>query len=47
MIVFDKSTLHPYFTIKDVVASAFLVIFLSTLSLKEPYTLEDLDMSYI
>lgn len=39
----DKIPFHPYFTVKDILGFLFLLIVLSTLSLKEPYILGDPD----
>nr|ASY98661.1 cytochrome b [Otomantis sp. JZ-2017]WRO45284.1 cytochrome b [Otomantis scutigera] len=39
----DKIPFHPYFTFKDILGFIFLFMFLSILSLKEPYILGDPD----
>nr|AVN67742.1 cytochrome b [Eurycotis opaca] len=40
---FDKIPFHPYFTIKDIMGFIMLIMFLTILSLKEPYILGDPD----
>ena len=39
----DKIPFHPYFSIKDTVGFIILIITLTILTLKEPYTLGDPD----
>nr|QXF68515.1 cytochrome b [Pseudovates peruviana] len=39
----DKIPFHPYFTFKDILGFIILLMFLSILSLKEPYILSDPD----
>jgi len=39
----DKIPFHPYFTVKDIVGFAVIIILLSVLTLKEPYLLGDPD----
>nr|YP_009250712.1 cytochrome b [Heterotermes vagus]AMX23041.1 cytochrome b [Heterotermes vagus] len=39
----DKIPFHPYFTVKDIVGFAIMIMLLSTLTLKEPYLLGDPD----
>jgi ubiquinol-cytochrome c reductase cytochrome b subunit len=39
----DKIPFHPYFTVKDILGIAVLIIILTVLTLKEPYILRDPD----
>jgi ubiquinol-cytochrome c reductase cytochrome b subunit len=39
----DKIPFHQYFTAKDILGFAIIIILLSTLTLKEPYILGDPD----
>nr|AMX22859.1 cytochrome b [Coptotermes testaceus] len=39
----DKIPFHPYFTVKDILGFAIMIMLLSTLTLKEPYLLGDPD----
>jgi len=39
----DKIPFHPYFTVRDIVGFAVIIILLSVLTLKEPYLLGDPD----
>ena len=39
----DKIPFHPYFTVKDIIGFAIIIIALTVLTLKEPYILRDPD----
>nr|APU93546.1 cytochrome b [Sphaerotermes sp. A TB-2017] len=39
----DKIPFHPYFTVKDILGFAIMIMLLTTLTLKEPYILSDPD----